>query len=79
MTDGLHRSREAAALADAQEGLVNLLVTYVERAYDNGGQASAVAAVRDLFRRMQPDARTALVYELELETEPALDEMGDQR
>jgi hypothetical protein len=79
MTDDLHRSREAAALAEAQEGLVDLLVTHVERAYDAGGQAGAVAALRALFHRMDPAARSALVYELELETEPAQDEMGDQR
>jgi len=51
----------------------------VERAYDAGGQPGAVTALRELFRRLDPSARTALVYDLELETEPPPDEMGDQR
>jgi hypothetical protein len=78
MTDDLHRSREAAAQAEAEEGLVDLLVAHIERAYDTGGQPGAVAAVRDLFRRMGPAARTALVYELELETEPGPEGDGEK-
>jgi hypothetical protein len=79
MTDDLHRSRQAAAQAEAEEGLVDLLVAHVERAYDAGGQPGAVTALRDLLHRLNPDVRTALVYELGLETEPVQDEMGDQR
>jgi hypothetical protein len=79
MTDDLHRSRQLAAQAEAEEGMVDLLVAHVERAYDAGGQPGAVTALRDLFHRLDPAVRTALIYELELETEPAQDEMGDQR
>lgn len=79
MTDELHRSRQAAAQAEAEEALVDLLVAHIERAYDAGGQPGAVTALRDLFQRLDRSARTALVYDLELETEPPLDEMGDQR
>jgi hypothetical protein len=79
MTDSLHHSRQALAQAEAEEGLVDLLVAHIERAYDAGGQPGAVGAVRDLFRRLDPAARKALVYQLELETEPVEDERGDQR
>ena len=79
MTDDLHRSRQIVSQAEAEEGMVDLLVAHVERAYDAGGQPGAVAAVREIFQHLDPSARTGLLFEMGLETEPPLDEMGDQR
>ncbi|HTO73740.1 MAG TPA: hypothetical protein VMJ30_07970 [Gemmatimonadales bacterium] len=79
MTDNLHHSRQAAAQAEAEESLVEMLVAHIEQAYDTGGQPGASTALRKLFRSLDPAVRTGLVYQLELETEPAEDEMGDQR
>ena len=68
------RSRQATARAEAQAALVDLLVAHVDQAYITAGQPGVLSAVRDLFRRMEPAALTALAYELGLEVEPALEE-----
>lgn len=74
MTPDSHRSRQTAATAETREGLVDLLVGHIDRAYDASGQPGALSAIRDLFRRMDPKALTALVYELGLETEPVAED-----
>jgi hypothetical protein len=74
MTPDSHRSRKAAATAEAREALVDLLVGHIGRAYDTSGQPGALSAVRDLFRRMDAKALTALIYELGLETEPVAED-----
>jgi hypothetical protein len=74
MTADARRSRASAARSEAQETLVELLVAYVDRAYVTAGQPGALAAVRDLFRRMDQAALTALAYQLDLEAEPAKEE-----
>jgi hypothetical protein len=70
MTAEARHSREAAARAEAQAALVDLLVAHVDRAYVTAGQPGALTAVREMFRRMEPAALTALVYQLGLEVEP---------
>ena len=70
MTADSHRSRQAAASAETDEALVDLLVGHVDRAYVTAGQPGALSAIRDLFRRMDHTALTALVYEAGLEVEP---------
>lgn len=71
MSANAPRSRQAAARSEAQEALVDLLVAYVDRAYVTSGQPGVLVAVRELFRRMGPEALTALAHQLDLESEPA--------
>lgn len=67
------RSREAAAKSETHESLVALLVAHVDRAYVTAGQPGVLVAVRELFRRMDPAALTALAYQLDLEAEPPME------
>ncbi len=66
-------SRQSAAQAEAHEMLVDLLVSYVDRAYVTAGQPGALTAIRDLFRRMDRAALTSLTHQLDLATEPPPD------
>jgi hypothetical protein len=71
MTAEPHVSREAAARAEAQAALADLLVAYVDQAFVTAGQPGVLSTVRDMFLRMEPAALTSLVYQLGLEVEPA--------
>lgn len=79
MTSDPHRPRQAAAEAEAHEGLVDLLVAHVDRAYVTAGQPGVLAAVRDLFRGMSAPALTDLVLQLGLDTEPVREEEPEVR
>jgi hypothetical protein len=79
MTADAPHSREAAAKSEAHEALVDLLTAYVDQAYVTAGQPGALAAVRDLFRRMDEAALTTLAYQLDLAAEPAADEESEGR
>jgi len=76
MSPYLHLSRQAAAQAEAQEALVDLLIAHLDRAYTTAGQPGALTAARELFRRMSPGALTDLVQELDLEAEPVKEDEG---
>ena len=73
-----HRPREATSGFESREALVELLTSYVDRAYVTAGQPGALAAVRDMFRRMADPALTALVYELGLAAEPPREEEPEE-
>jgi len=79
MSPYLHLSRQATAQAEARETLVDLLVAHIDRAYTTAGQPGAMAAARELFRRMSPTALTDLVQELDLEVEPVKEDEGAER
>jgi hypothetical protein len=79
MTSDPHRSRQAAADAEAHEGLVDLLVAHVDRAYVTAGQPGVITAIRDLFRGMSATALTDLVLQLGLDTEPVREEEPEER
>lgn len=70
MSPASPQSRDTAAKSETQEALVELLVAHVDRAYVTAGQPGVLEAVRELFRRMDPAAVTALAYQLDLEAEP---------
>ena len=74
MTAEPRRSRQAVALSEANEPLVDLLVGHIDQAYVTAGQSGALQAVRDLLRRMGPAELKELVYQLGLVEEPRADE-----
>lgn len=74
MTRSAPHSREELARAETVEALVELLVAHVDRAYVTAGQSGVLTAVRELFRRMDPAALSALAYQLDLVAEPVSDE-----
>lgn len=79
MTYALPRSPHPAAAVDSVETLVDLLVGNVAKAYVTAEQPGALAAVREMFGRMDQASLAALVHEMGLETEPAREhEAGDQ-
>lgn len=80
MTADRHPSRQATAAAEAREGLIDLLVGHVDRAYVTAGQEGALQTVRELFEQMELPALTALVHELGLAAEPVREaEPGERR
>jgi hypothetical protein len=80
MTPALHRPRQATAEAEKLGSMVDLLIAHVDRAYVTAGQPGAIAAVRDLFQRMDPAALTGLVHELGLAAEPVKEgDPGERR
>lgn len=70
MTLDAHRDRTALAREQRDESLVDLILAHVDDAYVTAGLPGALTAVRDLLRRMDPEALRAMVYDLGLETEP---------
>jgi hypothetical protein len=79
MTADSHPSRRNQAQAETHEALVELVVAQIDRAYTTAGQPGVLAAVRDLLRRMDPAALSALVYQLDLEAEPPREEEPEER
>jgi hypothetical protein len=79
MTYALPHLPHPAAAVDSMETLVELLVAHVAQAYVTAEQPGALAAVREMFGRMDQASLTALVHEMGLETEPVREhEAGDQ-
>ena len=79
MTPATHRPRQATAEAETVGSMVDLLIAHVDRAYVTAGQPGAIAAVRDLFRRMKPAELSGLVHELGLAAEPVKEDDPSER
>ena len=74
-----HLPRQQVARIEAREALVDLLVGHVAQAYVTAGQPGMLNTVRNLFRRMEPAALTALVYQMGLVPEPTREEEPEER
>ena len=71
-----HPSKLTLAEAEAQGALVDLLLAHLERAYVTTGEPGVLAAVRDMFGRMDPVELRGLAYSLDLIPEPPVE--GDE-
>jgi hypothetical protein len=79
MNGALPHSRKAAATAESIETLVDLLVSHIQDAYATAEQPGALAAVREIFGKMDHASLAALVDELGLEIEPVREDRAEER
>jgi hypothetical protein len=64
-----HLPKAAVEGTAADEDLIRQLVDQVERTFDSGGRAGALASVTDMLRRLDPATLKALAVEREVDAQ----------